>query len=117
MRTLSRGIRVRKQVVVGISCLAASVTLAACEASVEIGGDTISADDIEAEASSALGAKVGQTPKSVDCPDDLDAKEGESEQCTLTAKDGTTYEMTATIESVSDDGTAHFDFQVGNKTS
>jgi len=107
----------RKQVSVAISCVVAALALAACEASVEIGGDTISADDIESEASSALAAKVGQTPKSIDCPDDLDAKEGESEQCTLTAKDGTTYEMTATIESVSDDGTAHFDFQVGQKTN
>ena len=117
MRSLSRGKRVRRQVAAGISCVAASVALAACEASVEVGGDSISADDIETEASSALAAKVGQTPKSIDCPDDLDAKEGESETCTLTAKDGTTYDMTATIESVSDDGTAHFDFQVGNKTS
>ena len=116
MRSSSRVMDRWKRATVGVSCLAASLALAACEASVEIGGDSISADDIETEASSALAAKVGQTPKSIDCPDDLDAKEGESETCTLTAKDGTTYEMTATIESVSDDGTAHFDFQVGNKT-
>jgi len=107
----------RKQAAVGISCLVASVTLAACEASVEVGGDTIAADDIEKEASSALAAKYNKAPKSIDCPDDLDAKEGESETCTLTSDDGTTYPMTATIESVTDDGTANFDFRVGDKTN
>jgi len=117
MNSFSTGRRIRKWTMVAASGLAAAVTLAACEASVEVGGDSISADDIESKASSALATKYDQAPPTIDCPEDLDAKEGESEQCKLTAKNGTTYPMTATIESVSDDGTAHFHFQVGDKTN
>ncbi len=95
--------------------LAAAAIAAGCSAHVEIGGNSVSASDIESEASAALTKKVGQKPASIDCPGDLDAKAGESEVCTLTANDGTTYKMTATIDSVADDGTAHFSFQVANK--
>ncbi len=98
--------------------LAIAVVVAAlasgCSAKVEIGGNTVSASELESEATAALTKKVGQAPASIDCPNDLDAKAGESEACTLTAKNGTTYPMTATITSVSGDNTAHFHFAVGN---
>jgi hypothetical protein len=94
--------------------LAASLSLGACSGSVSIGGDTVSKSEIESKATEALSAKVGQTPKSIVCPEDLDAKAGESEECTLTADDGTTIGVTATIESVSGD-TVQFHFQVANK--
>ena len=99
-----------------VSVLAASVALSACEGEVSIGGDSVSADDIETEAKSALTAKVGEAPESIDCPSDLDAKEGESETCTLTAKDGKTYDMTATVSSVDGD-TTNLEFQVGDRTN
>ncbi len=99
-------------------CLAVAAVAAAlasgCSGKVEIGSNTVSASDIESEANAALTKKVGQAPASIDCPNDLDAKAGQSEACTLTAKDGTTYPMTATITSVSGDNTAHFHFSVGN---
>jgi len=104
----------RRRLAALVPVLAASLTLAACEGEVSIGDSTVAADDIASEASSALAKKVGQAPKSVSCPDDLDVEVGQSETCTLTANDGSTYDMTAKITSV-DGETANFDFQVGDK--
>lgn len=82
--------------------------LAAC------GSGTISADDVANKAESALAEKVGQRPD-ITCPDDLEAKKGESETCTLTdPNSGTEYDMTATVSSVEGD-TYHLDFQVAQQ--
>jgi hypothetical protein len=86
------------------------LALAAC------GGSTVSASEIETKATEALTKSVGQAPKSIECPSDLDAEAGAKETCVLTADDGTTYDMTAEITSVDGD-TAEFDFQVADKPS
>jgi Domain of unknown function (DUF4333) len=75
------------------------------------GDATVSKSEIEDKATSALAKQVGQTPKSINCPDDLDAKAGAQETCTLTANDGTTIDMTATVKSVDGDRT-ELTFQV-----
>ena len=111
-------VSLKRSIAVVISIAAASVALSACEESVSVGGSSVSKSEIESKATEKLGAEVGQVPKSVVCPDDLDAKVGESETCVLTAKDGTTYDMTAKITSVDDDGgNVELDFQVANKPS
>ena len=97
-----------------VPLIAAALALSACEASVEVGGNSVSASEIESQATDSLTKQVGQAPKSISCPEDLDAKVGESETCVLTATDGTTFDMTATITSVADE-TAHFDFEVAGK--
>ena len=94
--------------------LLAIVFLSACGGSVSLGEDQVSSGDIEAEATKVLTAEAGEAPKSIECPDDLDAEKGESETCVLTDKQGNTYDMTATIVSMKDD-TANFNFKVGNK--
>lgn len=76
--------------------------------------DSVPSSEIEEKAKTSLAAKVGQEPASIDCPSDLEAKEGEKETCTLTDKEGTTYDMTATITSVSGDK-YELDFQVADK--
>jgi hypothetical protein len=90
---------------------ALAVGLAAC------GGDgTVPSSEVESKASEALSKQVGQTPKSIDCPSDLDAEVGAKETCVLTADDGTTFDMTAEITSVNeDDDTVEFHFQVADK--
>ena len=64
----------------------------------------------------ALAKAAGQTPKSISCPDDLDAKAGAQETCILTADDGTTFNMTATVKSVDGDNT-ELTFQVADHAS
>jgi hypothetical protein len=93
-----------------IPIVALGLGLAAC------GDATVSKSEIEDKATSALAKQVGQTPKSISCPDDLDAKVGAQETCLLTADDGTTINMTATIKSVDGDHT-ELTFQVADHTN
>lgn len=111
MRNLTRN------ALVVAAAIGAAAALTACEgeAEVSIGGDSVSKSEIESKATEALTKKVGEAPASIVCPSDLDAKAGESETCTLTTKQGPSYDMTATIESVSGDGTVQFNFQVADK--
>ena len=92
---------------------AAALTLAACDAEVNVGDKTLSASEIEKESSSSLTKQTGQEPASISCPDDLKAEVGESEVCSLEDQQGGTYDMTVTITSVDDDGNAKFDIEVG----
>ncbi|MDQ6778875.1 MAG: DUF4333 domain-containing protein [Actinomycetota bacterium] len=63
------------------------------------------------EVSNALYKTVGQRPKSVACPQGVEAKAGKTFRCTLTAKDGTTVGVTVTETSITN-GVAHLDIQV-----
>ncbi len=93
-----------------IPFVALALGLAAC------GDATVSKSEIEDKATSALAKAAGQTPKSISCPDDLDAKAGAQETCILTADDGTTFNMTATVKSVDGDNT-ELTFQVADHSS
>ena len=74
------------------------------------GADVIAESDVEEQTKTQLAATVGQTPDDVDCPDDLEAKEGASMRCTLTAG-GDEIGVTVTVTSVDGD-TAKFDIEV-----
>ena len=93
----------------GAGLIAAAVT--GCS-----GSSAVSKSDVEQQISSKLAAKVGQTPKSVSCPGNLKAKVGESMVCTLTADDGSTIGVTATVTSVSG-GSVKFDIKAGTKAT
>ncbi len=86
---------------------------AACSASGSVGQPTLSQSEVEQQAKEALTKEVGQTPKSVNCPGDLDAKVGATAQCTLTAEDGTTLPVRITVTTVDSDGKATFSVKVG----
>ena len=92
---------------------AAALTLAACDAEVNVGDKTLSASEIEKESSASLTKQTGQEPAAISCPNDLTAKVGESEVCSLEDQQGGTYDMTVTVTSVDDDGNAKFDIEVG----
>ena len=87
---------------------ALSIGLAAC------GDDAVSSGEIEEKAKTALSKEVGQTPKSISCPSDLDAEVGATETCTLTADDGTTIDMTAEVTSADGDN-VELHFQVADQ--
>ncbi len=84
------------------------VALAGCS----IGKKMVHTDEIEQSAKTALAKKLGQTPKSIDCAHDVDAKVGASERCILTAATGTRIGLTATVKAVHGDR-VEFDFLVG----
>ncbi len=85
-----------------------SLSLAAC------GTEVVEQADVEKQASDALAAEVGQKPKSVDCPGDLDAEKGKSIKCTLTAPDDSKVDVTVTVASIDGDR-ARLDVQAGSE--
>ena len=88
----------------------ALLAMAGCSASVSIGDKVLDKSEVEQGASAALAKVVGRAPDSVTCPDDLDAKVGATERCSLTAG-GDTLGMTVTVKSVEGD-TANYEVKV-----
>lgn len=67
------------------------------------GDASVSAGDVESQIKTQIG-KLGTAPiKDVSCPEDLVAKVGKSEKCTLTYASGNKLEITATVDKVTDD--------------
>ena len=82
--------------------------LSACDASVGVGERVLDSAEVEAEVVNQLEAEVGERPESVDCPDEIEAAEGETYRCTLTAEDGSTIGLTLTMT----DDEGNFDIEV-----
>jgi predicted small secreted protein len=75
----------------------AALLLAGCQASVGIGERIVDAEDAETQIADELEEQVGQRPKSIECPDDMKAEEGETYTCVLTAEDGTELDVALTM--------------------
>lgn len=92
----------------GLAVVAASVLLlGGC------GSSTVAGEDLAEQVSSQLAEQVGQEPDSVDCPEDLDAEEGATTSCTLTAGEAT-YDVAIEVTSVDDDQVS-FDIAVADQ--
>jgi Domain of unknown function (DUF4333) len=79
----------------GLASMAAAVAVTGCAA----GGSKI--DPHKAE-SFVRGQLLGPRPSSIDCPKDVDAKQGRTFGCTIVYPDGTS--ATVTVHVVSDSG-------------
>jgi uncharacterized protein DUF4333 len=104
-----------RAVLTGAVC-AAAVTITGCSVSVEPKTDevpTLKQETVETGIADALEKAVGQRPDSVECPDPVPAKEGETFRCELSAG-STRYGLTGTITSLSD-GKAQYDVKVDEK--
>lgn len=77
------------------------------------GTPQLSKSEIETQATNELEKVVGQRPDSFECPDDLDAKVGNTTRCTLGAGE-LRYGVTVTITAV-DGSTAKFDIKVDDQ--
>ncbi len=67
--------------------------------------------EVEQQSKRALGHVVGHDPDSVVCPNDMEAKVGQTMRCVLTDA-GVSYGVTVTITSVDKDNQAKFDVLV-----
>lgn len=74
---------------------------------------TVDRDDVAAQISSQLAAQIGETPDSVECPDDLDAQVGATMTCVLTHA-GTSYDVNVSVTAVEGDNVS-FDIQVADQ--
>ncbi|MGI0541712.1 DUF4333 domain-containing protein [Corynebacterium aquatimens] len=67
-------------------------------------------NEVETQIADQLEAQVGQRPDSIECPGDLEAKEGATMRCTLSAGD-TKYGVDVQVTKA-EGGKAEFDIQV-----
>jgi molybdopterin-biosynthesis enzyme MoeA-like protein len=81
--------------------LACGVALVAgCSVSIGAGSPALGRHQVEKEVSDRLTQKVGQRPKAITCPGDLEAKVGTTMRCRLEADDGSKIGLTLTVTSV-----------------
>ncbi|WP_228988924.1 DUF4333 domain-containing protein [Streptomyces sp. DH8] len=101
-----------------LSALAAGALLVGCSFSAGVGGSEskLSADKLSATVAKKLAESTGQPEPDVTCPEGLAGKVGTKTRCTLTAGDGSTLGVTATVTSV-DGGRINFDIEADDKAS
>ncbi|MDF9714576.1 DUF4333 domain-containing protein [Nocardioides sp. ChNu-153] len=89
---------------------------AAVVAALLLGGcsSQVAQDDVEDQITEQLTEVVGQEPADVDCPDDLEAEEGATMTCVLTAEDDTTIDVGVEVTAVDGDDVS-FDIQVADE--
>ncbi len=68
---------------------------------------TLDADKAETEIAKAVRVQAGVPVKTVECPEDVEAKKGDKFNCTVTAKDGTSGKVNVTQKD--DKGNIAFD--------
>ena len=71
------------------------------------GTKTINSEEAEKKVRAELAEQLGASVKSVDCPDDVEAKKGDKFSCTAKGADGTTAKISMT--QTTDSGDFHFD--------
>jgi hypothetical protein len=98
LETRGRWARLRPASLAVVIGVAAVLALAATGC----GESTIDQDD-EVNLVQKQLASDGLKAKSVECPDDVEAKEGETFKCDVTLTNGNTGTYTITVESVNDD--------------
>ena len=76
-------------------------------------GTTVDRDAVAAQISNQLAEQVGETPDSVECPDDLDAQVGATLTCVLTHQ-GESYDVDVTVTAVEGDNVS-FDIEVAGQ--
>jgi RNase P/RNase MRP subunit POP5 len=99
----------RARAIPALIAATAFVALSACSSDPKV-----DKDDLAKEVSSKLEEQVGQKPKNVDCPDDLEGKKDATTKCILTADDDSTYDVTVTVTSV-DGSNVKFDIKVADE--
>jgi hypothetical protein len=98
-----------------IAGLAVAVTvLGGCSGSVSVGGLTVDKDRLASLAKEKLEEAAGQESQGVVCDGDVPAKVGATQRCTLTALDGTTIGVTATVTAVNGDD-VEFNFKADDE--
>ena len=97
-----------------VAALAISA-LSACSASVDLGSQTVSKDELASQVTAAIAdtmkVDVEQVP-TVTCPDDLDAEVGAATTCVLHDEDaGKNYDVAIKVTSI-DGGQANFQLEI-----
>lgn len=92
--------------------LAPLAVLALAGCSFSAGGASLDQEEVEQQITDKLTEQVGQAPDDVTCPGDLEAEEGATMTCVLSAG-GETIDVTVTVTGV-DGSDVQFDIQVAD---
>ncbi|MFJ9110076.1 DUF4333 domain-containing protein [Streptomyces sp. NPDC102283] len=101
-----------------LSAVAAGALLVGCSGSVSVGNpeSKLPKDKLSATVAEKLAETTGRAEPDVTCPEDLAGKVGTKTRCTLTAGDGSTLGVTATVTSVDGDQ-INFDIEADDTAS
>ena len=91
--------RLSRRAALPLLAVGAAAALVGC--SVSVGGSDLDTGELETEIEDGLEAQ-GVSDSAVDCPDDVEAEEGDEFTCTATAPDGST--ATILVTQTDDDG-------------
>ena len=94
-----RGVRTASSIV---AVMAAALFLGACSKTIDI-------PKVESEIKSGILTQTGISVLSVDCPDEVDAEEGNTFECTAVGEDGST--ATVEVTQTSDEGDIRWEVQ------
>ena len=83
-------------------CLASALVALALGATA-CGDEVVAQDEVQDEVSRLVAQQLGDEPKSVDCPEDLKAEEGEKMRCTVAPAQGKEINVEVTVTSVDGD--------------
>lgn len=92
-----------------------ALTLSACSVTKNSSSDSVETGELEKQVTNSLTEQVGQAPKDVDCPNELEAEEGARTRCTLTTPDGIKYGLTVTADRKSSEEAVQIDIKVDEK--
>ncbi|MFJ9885190.1 DUF4333 domain-containing protein [Streptomyces sp. NPDC091287] len=101
-----------------LSAMAVGALLVGCSASAGVGSSEskLSKDKLSATVAEKLAETTGQPEPDITCPEDLAGKVGTTTRCILTAGDGSTLGVTATVTSVDGDQ-VNFDIKADDEAS
>ncbi|QID39913.1 DUF4333 domain-containing protein [Streptomyces albus] len=91
------------------------LALTACSVEADSSSNAIGTGELEKQVDRSLTKQVGQAPKRVDCPDELESEKGAHTRCTLSTYDGLRFGVTVTVDKVMSDDQAHLDIKVDEK--
>ncbi len=89
--------------------LVAALLAAGCQGSVSVGGDQLDTAEAETEIAKGIEGQTGIAVE-VECPDDIDLREGNDFECTATADDGTERSVNVT----QDDDEGNISWELGD---
>lgn len=90
--------------------LALALALGGCEFELSVGGSSIDSEQAAEEISGGLEDAYGEPPRSLTCPEDVDAKEGETFICEGESPEGRPFEIEVTM--TDDEGGIRYPTQV-----
>ncbi|MCV7064561.1 DUF4333 domain-containing protein [Mycolicibacterium farcinogenes] len=109
-----RDVKTKLQVLLA-AAIVGGVTLTGCGGGEPAGPQpTVAKSKLQTLAKEKLEAAAKRKAKSVTCEDGIAGKVGATQRCVLTAKDGTKYGVTATVDAV-ESGNVKVDFKVDDK--